>query len=197
MIKTIIFDVGGVYMKGSFVDFVNKSRKILGINENFHTDKQVTFDKKFNEGKVSAETCFKKYFGVPISDAQMKKIIKIWTTTWKPTQQMKNLVVKLKKNYQLAILSNSDLLNSPNYYQKGWYQYFDPVILSHELGVLKPNPKIYKTLLGKITSKASECLFIDDQIDCLKSAQKLGINTILFKSLSQLKSDLKKFNILL
>ena len=97
MIKTIIFDVGGVYMKGNFIDFVNKSRKILGINKKFYTDKQVTFDKKFNEGKVSAEVCFKKYFDTPISDTQMKKIIKVWTTTWKPSRQMKNLVIKLKK----------------------------------------------------------------------------------------------------
>lgn len=197
MIKTIIFDVGGVYMQGSFIDFVNKSRKILGVNEEFYTKKQVTFDKKFNQGKISAENCFKKYFNSPISNIQMKKIVKIWTTTWRPNKSMKDLIIKLKDNYQLAILSNSDPLNSPNYYKKGWYQYFDPIILSHELGILKPNLKIYKTLLKKIKSKPSECLFIDDQIDCLKPAQKLGINTILYKSLAQLKSDLKKFNILI
>lgn len=134
MIKTIIFDVGGVYLKGSFIDFVNKSRKILGVDEKFYADKEVTFDKKFNEGKVSAKKCFQKYFSVPISDSQMKQIIKIWTSTWKPTNSMTNLVTKLSQNYQLAILSNSDPLNSPNYYKKGWYQYFDPIVLSHEVG---------------------------------------------------------------
>lgn len=197
MIKTIIFDVGGVYMKGSFIDFVNKSRKLLNIDEKFYTDKEITFDEDFNRGKISAEECFKKYFSVPISDFEMKQIIKIWTTTWKPTSLMKKLIIKLKKNYQLAILSNSDPLNSPNYYKKGWYQYFNPIILSHELGVLKPDPKIYQITLDKLKSKPEECLFIDDQMKCLDTAEKMGINTILFKSPSQLVKDLKKINVLL
>lgn len=73
MIKVIIFDVGGVYLKGSFINFVNRSRKILGINEKFYADKEVIFDKRFNKGKTTAEECFTKYFQVAISSQQMKK----------------------------------------------------------------------------------------------------------------------------
>jgi len=192
MIKVIIFDVGGVYLKGSFIDFINKSRKLLGIDKKFYTDKEIIFDKDFNRGKISAEICFQNYFSVPISDSQMKQIIKIWTTTWKPTLSMKNLIIKLKKNYRLAILSNSDPLNSPNYYKKGLYQYFDPIILSHELGILKPDKKIYEITIKKLKVKSNECIFIDDQEDNLKPAKDMGMTTILFKSPLQLKQDLKK-----
>ena len=197
MIKVIIFDVGGTFLKGSFVDFVNKSRKILGIKEKFHLDKEIAFDKDFNKGKVSAEVCFRKYFEVPISDSQMKKIIKIWTSTWKLTFKMKKLVIKLKKNYRLAVLSNSDPSNSPNFEKKGWYQYFDTLILSHELGILKPDQKIYQIALERLKVKPEECIFIDDQEDCLTPAKNMGVNTILFKSPLQLEQDLKKLNILL
>lgn len=197
MIKVIIFDVGGTYLKGSFVDFVNNSRKILGIDGKFHTDKEVIFDKDFNKGKISAEICFQKYFKVPISDSQMKKIIKIWTTTWKLYPDMKKIVEKLNKNYRLAVLSNSDPLNSPSFAKKGWYKYFDTLILSHELGILKPNKKIYQITIDKLKVQPNESVFIDDQIDCLKPAKKMGINTILFKSPTQLQEDLKKLNILL
>lgn len=193
MIKVIIFDVGGVYLKGSFINFVNRSRKILGINEKFHADKEVIFDKRFNKGETTAEECFTKYFQVPINSRQMKKIIKVWTSTWKSSNEMKKLVTKLNKNYRLAILSNSDPLNSPNYFKKGWYKYFDTVILSHEVGVLKPEKKIYEIAINKIGVKANECLFIDDQKDCLKPAKSMGMATILFKSISKLEKDLKKY----
>ena len=197
MIKVIIFDVGGTYLKGSFVDFVNKSRQLLGIDEKFYTNKEIVFDENFNKGKVSAEKCFQKYFNVPILNSQMNQIIKIWTSTWNLTPEMKKLVIKLKKNYRLAILSNSDPLNSPNFNKKGWYQYFDTLILSHELGILKPDKKIYQITLERLKVKPEECIFIDDQKDCLTPAKNMGINTILFKSPLQLEQDLKKLNILL
>ena len=196
MIKVIIFDVGGTFLKGSFVDFVNKSRKILGIREKFHLNKEIAFDKDFNKGKVSAEVCFRKYFGVSISDSQMKQIIKTWTNTWHLTPEIKKIIKTLKKNYRLAVLSNSDPLNSPNFEKKGWYQYFDTLILSHELGILKPDKKIYQITLEKLKVKPEECIFIDDQEDCLTPAKNMGINTILFKSPLQLEQDLKKLNIL-
>lgn len=193
MVKVIIFDVGGVYLKGSFTNFVNKSRKILGINEKFYANKEVVFDKRFNKGETTIEECFTKYFQAPINNQQMKKIIKEWTNTWNPSSDMNKLIIKLKKNYQLAILSNSDPVNSSNYFKKGWYKYFDTIILSHEVGVLKPKKKIYEIAINKIGVKANECLFIDDQEDCLKPAKSIGMSTILFKSVSKLENDLKKY----
>ena len=191
MIKVIIFDVGNTYLDGSFVDFVNKSRRILGMDENFYTDKEIFFDKRLNKGEITIEECLKNYFKVPISDQQMKKIIVVWTSNWKLSNEMKELVIRLKKNYRLAILSNSDLLNSSIYTKKGWYKYFDTLILSHELGILKPEKEIYEVTIEKLGVKPNECLFIDDQEDCLKPAREMGMATILYKSVSQLKDDLK------
>ncbi len=192
MIKVILFDVGGVYLDGSFVDFVNKARKILGMNVDFYSDKEVVFDKRLNKGKITTEECFTRYFRVKISSKQMKKIIKIWTNTWKLLDEMKRLIIELKKNYRLAILSNSDLLDSLNYTKKGWYKYFDALILSHEIGILKPQKKIYDIAIKKLKVKPEECLFVDDQEDCLKPAREMGMVTILFKSIPQLREELRK-----
>ena len=114
--KAIIFDVGGTYLEGSFVDFVNKAYGVLKINSVFNTDKEICFDSDFNMGVITGEECFRKFFGVPISEKQMKKIKDIWTTTWVATGEMTELVKNLKKHcYTLGILSNSDALNAKNY----------------------------------------------------------------------------------
>ena len=195
MIKVILFDVGGVYMKGSFIDFVNRSYKILGINKDFHTDKEVIFDSDYNKGIVTVEECFRKYFKVPIAEEQMRELIGIWTTTWKPLDKMVRLVKDLKKNYRVAVLSNSDLANSDNYTKKGWYDPFEVLILSHELGILKPDKKIYEITLEKLKASPEACLFIDDQEECLTPAAAIGMKTILFRSIGQLKEEFKKIGI--
>ena len=196
MIKAIFFDVGGCYLKGSFISFVNKSYKVLGIDDTYFHDKEIIFDPEYNTGKITADECFKKYFQVPISDEQLKKIKQLWTTTWVLQDDMKELVEGLKKNnYKLAILSNSDLLNSNGYTEKGWYSYFDPLILSHEVGFAKPAQEIYDVALEKIETPAKECLFIDDQEDVLVPARNMGMKTILYKSVDQLKEELDKLDI--
>lgn len=195
MIKAIIFDVGGTYMTGSMIDFVNHSYKILGINKTFTATEEIIFDEKFNKGLIDYKTCFANYFKVPITNQQMEKIKKIWTTTWVPSREMIELVKSLQNNYTLAILSNSDPLNSKKYAKKGWYDYFDYLILSHEVGILKPNQKIYQITLKKLNLPANQCLFIDDQKKVLIPAKKIGMRTILFKSLPQLKKELNSMNI--
>jgi len=190
MIKAIIFDVGGVYMEGSSVDFINRSYKILGIEKTIASSNGVVFDENYNKGLISHEDCFRKFFNVPVSEDQMRKIEDVWTTTWAPTEEMLTLVKSLKKKYTLAILSNSDLLNSTKYTERGWYSYFNPIILSHELGIIKPDIRIYEVALAKLRIPSNQCVFIDDQEKVLIPARELGMETILFKSIDQLKEEL-------
>ena len=198
MIKAIIFDAGGVYFQGSFIDFVNRSYKILGIENRDFIDKKLIFNPDYNRGEITAEECFRNYFGVPISEKQMEKILDFWTTTWKLNDEMVNLVRRLKENYKLAILSNSDLINSEKYTERGWYSPFDVLVLSHEEGILKPERKIYEIVLEKLGMSPEECVFIDDQKEALLPAKEMGMKTILYESIEQLERELDdlgvKFN---
>ncbi|MBD3362827.1 HAD-IA family hydrolase [Candidatus Dojkabacteria bacterium] len=195
MIEVIVFDIGGTFMQGSFIDFVNKAYTLLQIPKSFKKGSEVVFDTDYNRGRIEIEECFRKFFQVPINNEEMSKLIDLWTNTWKPTDEMIDLVESLKRNYQLAVLSNSDPVNSKKYHEKGWYSYFNPIVLSHEEGFLKPEKEIYQILLEKINLPASQLLFIDDQEEVLVTAQKLGMGTLLFKSIKELKNDLRKLNI--
>jgi len=191
MIKAIIFDVGGTYMTGSVVNFINRSYQVLGINKIIANSDGVVFDKDYNKGLIGYQDCFRNFFGVAISEKQMDLIKEIWMNTWAPTEEMVSLINELKQNYRLAILSNSDLLNSTKYTSLGWYSSFNPLILSHELHILKPDKKIYEITLDQLKLPGNECLFIDDQEKALMPARDLGIDTILYKSIDQLKDELK------
>lgn len=178
-------------MAGSFIDFVNRSYRVLGIDKTFTTKDEIIFDENLNRGLVSHDESFRKFFGVPIAGQQMEEIKNIWMTTWSPTEEMVELVKRLGEKYVLAVLSNSDSLNSEKYAKKGWYSYFDYLILSHETGLLKPDIEIYQMTLDRLKLPAGECLFIDDQEKVLVPARKLGMDTIHFKSVAQLKEELR------
>ena len=194
MIKVILFDLGGVYYNGEAIDFVKRTNKFLGIKRSLPTQK-VYFDKALNKGKITVEECFRRYFDAPISDVQMQQLIEWWTTLWSPKPEMVELVKELKKNYKLGVFSNADKLNSAKYEERGWYDPFDILILSQDEGIIKPDKRIYEIAIQRSKAKPQEILFVDDEKDCLKTATELGMKTILFKSVPQLKQELRRMGI--
>jgi 2-haloacid dehalogenase len=75
----------------------------------------------------------------------------------------------------------------------GWFQ---AIVLSGEVGLVKPNPRIYQLLLEKIRRPAEECLLVDDSLKNIDAARQLGFQTIHFRSAAQLESDLIEQSIL-
>ena len=58
-------------------------------------------------------------------------------------------------------------------------QYFDAICSSHDLGHAKEEQEFWVKLMSKYDLDASTCLFIDDSLSVLKSAQKFGIGHLL------------------
>lgn len=56
---------------------------------------------------------------------------------------------------------------------------FEVFLRSHEVGMRKPEKKMYKLALEKLECDASEVIFIDDIGKNLKSAREMGMRTIL------------------
>ncbi len=68
--------------------------------------------------------------------------------------------------------------------------WFDDIVLSGDVQIIKPDRRIYAVLLERIGRPAAECLFIDDSEANIAVAEELGFETILFKSPEQLKDEL-------
>ena len=196
MLKAIVFDVGGTYFQGSYLGFLEKSCKLLGIPLTTVTEGGVIFNTDLHKGTVSAEACFRKLFKTTINSLKMQTILRYWGDTWSPDPKMVKLVHRLKEKYRLALFSNSDLLNSIKYREMGWYEGFDPIILSHELGIIKPEPEIFKILLDKLGLSPQDCLLVDDQVKVTRMGRKLGFQTILFTGAENLERALQILEVL-
>jgi 2-haloacid dehalogenase len=67
----------------------------------------------------------------------------------------------------------------------------DDYIISGDVGIIKPDERIYRLLLERIDRPAGECVFIDDSEENVFAAEELGIRTILYRSPDQLRQELQ------
>ncbi|RPJ56764.1 MAG: HAD family phosphatase [Acidobacteria bacterium] len=77
-----------------------------------------------------------------------------------------------------------------------FFNWFDDIVLSGEVGLVKPDPRVYELMLEKIGKPASACLFIDDARHNVEVADRLGFQTIHFTSPEQLRVELEKRGVL-
>jgi len=100
--------------------------------------------------------------------------------------------LKLKQHGLLtAILSNigDDVLASVER-TFDWIQRFDVLVWSYQLGIVKPDPAIYRHTLSELGTRPEETLFIDDKRPNVEAAQALGIQAIEYSSVERLHEDL-------
>ena len=76
--------------------------------------------------------------------------------------------------------------------------FFDPILISSEIKLAKPQPEIFDDLLDTIgySNKPKSCLFIDDKKENIQVAQWLGMQGLQFKGKDNLEEELKKINII-
>jgi putative hydrolase of the HAD superfamily len=97
-----------------------------------------------------------------------------------------------RQGYQTALLSNIRESQAAIKRKLGYYNLFNPVLLSYEIGVRKPDPKAYQILLSKLQVAPQTVLFIDNQPVNVEAAKKLGMDGIVFTNRDQLAQELKK-----
>ena len=199
MIKAVIFDYGNVIRKWDnhiFLDkIVKKSNKSYEYIDNFIFSSGL--QDKFELGEISEIDFFriiKKQCNFSITQ---KEFFKEYTSRiFENIQSTLALIKKLKKNYKVALLSNTTKVDF-DFLIKNLKEFplFDAVTLSFELGFVKPEKEIFIDLLNKLNLKPNECVFIDDIKEYSDVASKLGIHGIHYTSYENLIKELKKLNV--
>ncbi len=117
----------------------------------------------------------------------------IRTTSGALDAQVLALIAKLHERYKIGMLSNTSAE-----YVRGLLRehdidkYFDAIVISREVGMIKPDPSIFEHMLTNLGTQASETIFIDDSPRNVAGAEAVGIIGITYKSIDQLKAELTK-----
>ena len=85
----------------------------------------------------------------------------------------------LRQNgHQVALLSNETVELRAILGQLGILNLFDPVVISAEIGVMKPAAAAYQSVLESLGRPPQETAFVDDRLENVQGARALGIHAI-------------------
>jgi len=188
LIKAVIFDLGGVMLKGNIQKFLEKGEQILETRAKHGND--ACFDRKLNMGTSSLRTAFERAFEKKMFDHEFIPLMKAWLKNWEIDNDMLAFAKTLGKGYKLAVLSNSELSFEEKYGDQ-LKKVFSPIVYSHRERMVKPDKAIFELTLKKLGLEPEECIMVDDAMENGNTCRALGIHFVLFKNLEKLKKDLE------
>ncbi len=206
-IKAIIFDVGGVLVLGAKLKRSKYDGRLhyTEVHEYIARKLKISLDQWFDaidttyaksiEGKIPKEKVLEIIAkNVKTFKKKLKKIIiKTYKENFKQNKELFEKASQLKKKgYKIGVLTDQWHFSQEALMPKSLYRKFDEVVISCEVGMRKPNPKMYKLILKRLKISAKQVLFIDNQEWNIKPAKKLGMKTILYKNNKQLFKELDR-----
>ena len=104
-----------------------------------------------------------------------------------------NYAESLRDRYLLGMCSNIAPGAMESFFsQKERKELFDAVVLSGEVGIVKPSPVIFELMAEKLDVSPSECVMIDDIEDNCSGADAAGMVAIHYQNNTQLIRELEK-----
>lgn len=179
MINAIIFDFGDIFINLDKPATISGLQK-LGMKEWNNEFEQLNLS--FEVGAISPED-FIGGFQKQLPNASKEEILKAWNAVLAdfPFYRLEFLQ-ELSKKYRLFLLSNTDSIHINTFeeksgvsFYKDFYDCFEKVYFSFDIGMRKPDPKIYQFVLEQNNLAAENTLFVDDKTENTDSAAALGI----------------------
>ena len=180
MINTIIFDFGDVFLNLKR----NQSKSAfdaLGLNIADNEVQQLNF--AFETGEIT-EPAFLESLNSLIPNASVQSIRKAWNAVIGdfPLYRLEFLQM-LSQRFRLFLLTNTDSIHISHFeetagisFARDFYQCFEKVYYSFELGMRKPEKPIFEYLIRQHELSPKRTLFVDDRADNIDTAKSLGLN---------------------
>lgn len=199
--KVLVFDLGGVLMDWSpyylYCDTLGLNRQTVDAflqEVNFTAwNRELDRGRSFQQAIDDLSAAFPAY-----ADWIRAYDQRYQATVRGAFQPVVDLLERLKlAGYPLHALSNWSAEKfytiCPHY---PFFQWFDSLLISGDVGLIKPDAAIFELLLQRIGRPAQDCIFIDDHLPNVLAARDLGFHAIQFLSPVQLEAELQALGVL-
>ncbi len=186
MIRNIVFDMGNVllnYDPEIPLDLFVKDEEGKNIirRELFEGPEWIQGDL----GLISREEEYERICErVPESlHDELKKCVYEWDICMTPVAGARDFCMYVKeKGYGIYVLSNASEIFYDYFPKFMALEYFDGIVVSADIHIIKPDKKIYEYLLAKYRLEPEECLFIDDVEENIEGAKRAGMQGVVFRN---------------
>ncbi len=185
-IDAVVFDLGGViidlYEDRTYQAFaalaempLDEMKRLASEEEFFHL---------YEKGEIDDPT-FRAHLRELIEFKGVEELIdEAWNAMLGPIPKERlELLEQIRGSHKLFVMSNTNEIHVKRFLRiadhvsphKSFYEYFDKIYLSNEVGERKPNPGAWQVILDEQPIEANRILFIDDKLENIKAAESLGL----------------------
>lgn len=185
MIKNIVLDMGNVLLDYN----PDVCLKLFVVSEE---DRQLIRRELFEgpewvQGDLGEILDVERFAGVSLRvperlHKELKLCVEKWDVCMVPLPGAKEFCEYAREQgYRLYVLSNASDAFYRYFPAFAPLDYFDGIVVSSDIHILKPDIRIYQYLLEQYKLLPEECFFIDDREDNVEGAKSAGMNAAVFR----------------
>lgn len=195
----LLFDLGGVVVEFTGLTEIHgllrEPMPIEDVNKLFAASQAIA---DFEVGLLTPEqfgAAFAAAWPLSCSEAEFLLHYESWTRALLPGAA--ELLAELGPKYRLAALSNSNILHwTRNDVVIGVQAYFERAFSSHQLGLRKPDPEVFRVAMRELAVEPAEVVFFDDNQLNVDAAAALGISAHRVEGVQQVRDTLRQLRLL-
>jgi glucose-1-phosphatase len=149
---------------------------------------------EYESGRISAEAFSRGFCALVGLEVTHDEFARAWVDIFRLNEPIAAVVADLKRRgYTLVLGSNTNDLHAAQFRQQfaATLVHFDQLILSYEIGHIKPSAAFYHACAEAAGAPASECLFIDDLPENVAGARAAGMEGVVFRDVPSLLEALR------
>lgn len=201
-LKTIVFDLGGVFFtdgtKLAFSKMLNAFEiKRSGPLFSLFSNSPKTIGSDIRLGLITIDE-FEKEFAKDLKIPEEKRYLirHLWFSSYVMNYKMDLVIQQLRKNYRVIAFSGNireriDYLDE----RYDFLKYFDDTVFSYDYQMSKGQIEFYEEMVKHLDCEPHEAVMIDDERKNNEKAESLGLNTITYYYTEQLVEEFKKYDI--
>ena len=193
MIKAICFDLDGVYFTSAGFSTFKENLAKLGVDQTaidyiLHQEPM----RKFKKGKIDEGIFWQNAIEYWKIDKSPQEIIDLLSQGYEIDPQIHSILEKVKApGYKTCICSNNFVTRINQLEAKfNFLKDFDVAVFSYEVGVLKPDKRIFEELIKRAQVKPEEIIYSDDSEEKLAGALELDIQAFVYENFEQFQNKL-------
>jgi epoxide hydrolase-like predicted phosphatase len=195
-IRAVIFDLGGVLVRTE--DFAPRERlaQSLGVTRTALEDLVFAGESgdQAQRGEIDAERHWdnlRQMLG--LSSEGLKAFVDDFFAGDRLDVELVDHIRRLRPDYKTGLLSNA-FSNLRHFVTDVWMiaDAFDEMIISAEVGMTKPDARIYRLALERLNMDAFRAVFVDDFMHNVEAARAIGMQAIHFQNREQAWAELEQ-----
>ena len=202
-VPALIFDFGNVIAFFDYLHFCNHLGARLGrsgkdVQAQLLEHGFAELHASFEAGDLTPDAFAERVTGELGFSLPLEEFARDWNDIFWLNEPVSRLIARLKSGgYTLILGSNTNSLHANSYRHTfaATLDLFDALVLSYEVGCLKPDRRFYEACTAAAGVAGGDCVFIDDVAVNVEGARKAGLQSLRYVDMAGLIDGLRGFGV--